>query len=487
MPNTFQGLISFPEFSGLSDTDSTDTKKTGLIFQYHTILNNLSIQLCCPICQDIPTQPYLLPNCGHTFCYSCIKHWLQCNPSCPICRSIVGESKPVLNHTVKNLIDSLIDDFSKTAKLINLKEYKAFKKKLKVWKIEKNQEYEEDRKIDFPWLKKIETNWGRAVVDTEDGVPRCSACHWELVDGFCENCGRTMVGWQDRTDGDELGEEDNDSHLEDNLNSDSDEWRDYDNGMNDRLQNDDGIIYDEAMEDYEEDEGEENHEYGYYANANPHFYNDNHRHTADINISVRLDSQRSDGYDSDDGFVVDEDDELEENDDDDDDENDAAYTNTSDVEILDDENDMASGDEEIVQSTSRKLIRNNDNHKPIEHIALSDYEDEDDNDDNEASINPRRGRSLYINDSDDEGEEDEEEILDDDTDDEFLRAARKGRKKNILLNEEDEEDAEGDEEDQEEDTVQNSSSILPTTRDPLNKRKRRKNNRKKQKKFNSTN
>lgn len=429
MPNTFQGLLSFPEFSG-NDLDSAG--RSELVFQFHTILNNLSIQLCCPICQDVPTQPYLLPTCGHTFCYSCIKHWFQCNPSCPICRSIIGETKPILNHSVKNIIVALIDDLSQTAKELHLKDYKSYKKKLESWEREKNEEFSVDKANDFPWLKKIASNWGRAVVDTEDGVPRCSACHWELVDGHCENCGRTMVGWQDRTDGDELDDDDDDEEDEDEfgrgprrdraLHSDSDDWEDYDNGLNDMR----GRIVDNEAE--ESDGGEED---GDGTEDNDAYRRRSHNERRDHHHGDE--TGYVDAYDSDDGFVVDDDEEKEEEDNDDDNESgDNEYVNTSDVEIVD-EDKFASGDEDVILNANA-----------AEPVYLSD--DESDG----GLINPRRSRALLPSDDDDVSEEEEDIEVhggdsddDDDVDDDLLKTVKPGRKK-AILDDEDEDDDDDD-------------------------------------------
>ncbi|TID30613.1 hypothetical protein CANINC_000768 [Pichia inconspicua] len=248
------------------------------------ILNDIVSQFSCPICQDVPTQPYLLPTCGHTFCYDCIKSWFPCNPSCPVCRSIIGENKPILNHMLKNLIDNVISNLQS---LIDSQSAIA----LNNWKIERNKDYEIDKASDFPWLKNIAAKWGRAVVDNEDGVPRCSACHWELVDGHCENCGRTMVGWHDRLDGDEIDDDEDDEEDENlfrqqstittALSSDYDDYDDYDNGLNDmpnRFVNHEAEVDDEDEDDEDDDE-------------------DDDHSVANI-----------DEYDSDDGFVVDDDD-----------------------------------------------------------------------------------------------------------------------------------------------------------------------------------
>lgn len=371
-------------------------------------------QLSCPICQDVPTQPFLLPHCGHTFCYSCIKHWFKCNPSCPICRSIIGDSKPVLNHTVKAIIDQLIS-------YINIQ--KLATPTFQTWRREKDEEFEEDRANDFPWLKKIKEHWGRAVVDAEDGVPRCSACHWELIDGQCENCGRHVMGWQDRTDGDELdGEEEDDDEDEDedeeedenlidpsgyrrdnarmNYGSDieDDDWDDYDNGMSDLRGR---IVDDEADDDDENDDDEA---------GDMHEISSRNRHAFQ--------------YDSDDGFVVEDDDEDEQEDGNlhKDDEG-----GTSDIEIVD-ESGFASGDDDIVAMGR----------------ANSDVLNISDNsDDSDAPSIVKKGRTITFSDDDDDDDDDVD--VDDIEDDEELISTSKFRKKAVIDENSDEEPVQEDE------------------------------------------
>lgn len=195
--------------------------------------SNIAKCLQCPVCQDDLVVPMVLPRCGHSFCYSCVKTWCQSNPNCPICRQALDSNPPVLNHTL-NSVTAIVFPAGYNSG-------------------ERLAEYKRDEQNGFPWLAKFKAKFGIAVVDDDDNVPRCSACHWELVDGQCENCGRTMVGWQDR----------NDVHVDLNSENEDDGWEterrmrrfrgpvqldsdhgNYDNGLNDR------VIDDEADEDY---------------------------------------------------------------------------------------------------------------------------------------------------------------------------------------------------------------------------------------------
>lgn len=81
-------------------------------------------------------------------------------------------------------------------------------------------------------FKKVFKMTGRAVIDTSDGVARCSNCHWEVHGDRCPNCNiRLRNAYLDEisspnTDFDELHEEFRHSHL--NLYGDSEESADDD-------------------------------------------------------------------------------------------------------------------------------------------------------------------------------------------------------------------------------------------------------------------
>ncbi|XP_051804091.1 nuclear factor 7, brain-like [Acanthochromis polyacanthus] len=62
--------------------------------------------LCCPVCQDVFTDPVLL-SCSHSFCRDCLKTWWRQKPTrdCPVCerRSMY---EPPCNLVLKNLCES---------------------------------------------------------------------------------------------------------------------------------------------------------------------------------------------------------------------------------------------------------------------------------------------------------------------------------------------------------------------------------------------
>ncbi|XP_051804855.1 nuclear factor 7, brain-like [Acanthochromis polyacanthus] len=63
--------------------------------------------LCCPVCQDVFTDPVLL-SCSHSFCRDCLKTWWRRKPTrdCPVCQRRSSKSKPPRNLVLKNLCES---------------------------------------------------------------------------------------------------------------------------------------------------------------------------------------------------------------------------------------------------------------------------------------------------------------------------------------------------------------------------------------------
>lgn len=512
-------------------------------------LSSITTTLTCPICQDLPTHPYILPSCGHSFCYSCIKSWLECNPSCPICRKALNDKIPVLNQVVKGVVrgvyDGVVNELSKRSnhkeneileiikkeirnktnkELGNLsstdsdsseesstddsadgstlgklmhktnaskkkirqekKERKKFNESLSAvqleslsqlkqvisWKYEKDFEYKQDEVSGFIWIQKLSKKFGRAVVDNDDGVPRCSACHWELVDGQCENCGRTMIGWQDRDDGENLYEDDG-------WEEESRMRRSTEDGYSS------GLVDEEAYEDDDEEEAEyseseytdwgEDEELPSHLRREPVVVHkirtandvilvteagENPVPGAPIKVRRRTSSSRRferhnennfrrrgepEEYESDDGFVVDDGD-IEEDEDEDDE------------SILPVDDELASGDEDLLDSNRHTRIDSDEdliNHRPATKpiVLLTDDEEEDSDEENDAVRHRRNShrRKTVIE-------------LSDSNDSDDLPMGRK-RSHAILSEEneenEDEEESEDDSENSDDDDVEEEDVV----------------------------
>uniref|UniRef100_A0A3Q4H671 RING-type domain-containing protein n=1 Tax=Neolamprologus brichardi TaxID=32507 RepID=A0A3Q4H671_NEOBR len=60
--------------------------------------------LCCPVCQEIFTDPVIL-SCSHSFCKDCLKRWWKERPTheCPICKRRSSKPEPPLNRGLCSL------------------------------------------------------------------------------------------------------------------------------------------------------------------------------------------------------------------------------------------------------------------------------------------------------------------------------------------------------------------------------------------------
>uniref|UniRef100_A0A1X7T930 RING-type domain-containing protein n=1 Tax=Amphimedon queenslandica TaxID=400682 RepID=A0A1X7T930_AMPQE len=54
----------------------------------HSFLKELleHVEIECPVCLNILTDPHLVSCCGHNFCGSCIERVKASNGSCPMCK-----------------------------------------------------------------------------------------------------------------------------------------------------------------------------------------------------------------------------------------------------------------------------------------------------------------------------------------------------------------------------------------------------------------
>ncbi|XP_007575006.1 nuclear factor 7, ovary-like [Poecilia formosa] len=65
--------------------------------------------LCCPVCQDVFTDPVVL-SCSHSFCRECLKSWWREEPAreCPVCKRRSSREELTLNLVLKNLCESFL-------------------------------------------------------------------------------------------------------------------------------------------------------------------------------------------------------------------------------------------------------------------------------------------------------------------------------------------------------------------------------------------
>ncbi|XP_051812210.1 nuclear factor 7, brain-like [Acanthochromis polyacanthus] len=63
--------------------------------------------LCCPVCQEVFTDPVVL-SCSHSFCRDCLKTWWRQKPThdCPVCKRRSSKDDPPVSLSLKNVCES---------------------------------------------------------------------------------------------------------------------------------------------------------------------------------------------------------------------------------------------------------------------------------------------------------------------------------------------------------------------------------------------
>lgn len=159
------------------------------------VLSKVFESLTCSICHEYMYVP-MMTQCGHNYCYDCLLAWFESNPeeelSCPQCRASVINT-PSLNSALQQWLCTVfeaVNDEENDDDDDDNEEKEALVKLTEARRICENS-YKQDEKND-DLFKGIFQNSAVGVVDKEDdGILRCSNCHWELEDDeddVCPHC-----------------------------------------------------------------------------------------------------------------------------------------------------------------------------------------------------------------------------------------------------------------------------------------------------------
>ncbi|KAJ3333095.1 E3 ubiquitin ligase [Blyttiomyces sp. JEL0837] len=127
---------------------------------------------------------------------------------CPACRCEIVQ-KPALNRALDHQVSTYLDSLDPAARREHVEATRGAKAHYKSLK--------------DPWgemFPKMDIK-SMTVIDEEDGVERCGACNWEVVDNECTNCKRTFGGpegglrFDDDDDDDGENGEDGESNSDD--------------------------------------------------------------------------------------------------------------------------------------------------------------------------------------------------------------------------------------------------------------------------------
>ncbi|CAR29634.1 hypothetical protein ZYGR_0AD03180 [Zygosaccharomyces rouxii] len=190
-----------------------------------TVLVKLLESLICSICHDLMFVP-VMTQCGHNYCYDCLSSWFDSNSnelSCPQCRASISDP-PSLNSVLQQWLVHIIE-------LVGPDEDSEEFKTLLSAKESSEKSYRFDEKNDL-FGGVFKTSAMGVVDEDDDGILRCSNCHWELEDDVgdtCPHCNsriRSRMSQprrggfedeEDEEDGDEDSETGSDMELEDDI------------------------------------------------------------------------------------------------------------------------------------------------------------------------------------------------------------------------------------------------------------------------------
>lgn len=166
--------------------------------KFHRLVVFNFLEACqCGICHEFLSQPMMI-SCGHNYCYRCLKNWFMSNATrelnCPSCRVSVT-NEPCLNLMVEQSLNSIFEILKKRKKKMfkEEKERKEFEELIKE-RFDDSFYYKNDKDNNLLY-DNIFKNSAMAIADVDDdGIPRCSNCHWELEpddmedENICPHC-----------------------------------------------------------------------------------------------------------------------------------------------------------------------------------------------------------------------------------------------------------------------------------------------------------
>jgi hypothetical protein len=153
------------------------------------VLKSLEEDLTCAICHDLLARPVTLNNCGHSFCFLCLRTMVSNNiasnqiAACPTCRVKIKHPPTAPNHIMAKMVKTLLGARPSPSREELLE-----------------QLYDTEQRVDrvMETCKEGGDPWAyfaaqRPILDEDDGVWRCALCAWEIdEEGLCENhqCGK---------------------------------------------------------------------------------------------------------------------------------------------------------------------------------------------------------------------------------------------------------------------------------------------------------
>ncbi|KAI0651588.1 hypothetical protein C8Q79DRAFT_1004868 [Trametes meyenii] len=94
--------------SKLSRVESKSEAEVDLHASARKILSTMGDELTCSICYELPAVVHCTNPCGHSCCGECLFQWVKAaprKPKCPVCRTILDTTRPIIPNFV---LDSIV-------------------------------------------------------------------------------------------------------------------------------------------------------------------------------------------------------------------------------------------------------------------------------------------------------------------------------------------------------------------------------------------
>ena len=186
----------------------------------HTDLDAMRQLVTCKICHRLLYEPYSL-SCGHTYCYSCLSQWLvdSRKKTCPDCRAVVTQ-QPNPSYVIRELVlifvsrNELLPD-GETAE----EHHTYVREEAEIVAKDKASTDPRTGGLFKGCFKRGRHSMLGPIHDPGDGVDRCPLCHWELEDGYCNQCGEVVdlhehLGFSDYDDDSDITDDELDHELD---------------------------------------------------------------------------------------------------------------------------------------------------------------------------------------------------------------------------------------------------------------------------------
>ncbi|KAH9845344.1 zinc finger protein, C3HC4 type (RING finger) [Teratosphaeria destructans] len=186
----------------------------------HSDVSAMRDLVTCQVCHRFMYEPFQL-SCGHTYCYTCLSQWLGSNrkKTCPDCRAHIHQ-QPTPSYIIRELVlifvsrTQLLPDGETAEEHHKMAQEEA----ALVAKDKANKDNKIGGLFKGIFNRSAHGHPMPVLRDAIDGVDRCPACHWEVEDGYCNQCGLPVgEGFsdfdEDESDDDDLSDEELDEDI----------------------------------------------------------------------------------------------------------------------------------------------------------------------------------------------------------------------------------------------------------------------------------